>query len=205
MCERAVHLKPDTYSARRAVPQLRSWVALRCFGNQCVARSSRYSPKRRDFRQTMKRIFATSTKSIEPMLTTRCPLKATPSRLPHSLNQGRRDGVAFNGQRVVSIGSIDFVDVAKIRFIVCRKSRRFGEYREDLATHRFPKHLNATHDWSGGTARAAEYVSGFKWTAFSHIVSRALHRAENLVREVAAPGLAEGFGEITGFRRMAAV
>ncbi len=106
---------------------------------------------------------------------------------------------------MVGIGPIDFIDEAKILFIVGRKSRRFGEHRDDLAAHRLPEHLNATHDRSGGTARLAEYVSGFKWTALSHIVSGALHRADNLVREVAAPGLAEGFGKITGFRGMAAV
>src|SRR5256886_6172667 len=39
----------------------------------------------------------------------------------------------------------------------------------------------------------------------SYIVSGALHGTENLVREVAAPGLAEGFGKITGFRGMPAV
>src|SRR5260370_4196019 len=103
------------------------------------------------------------------------------------------------------MGPVDFVDEAKIRCIVCGKSRRFGEPREDLATHRVPTHLNASQDRSSGTARAAEYSSGFKWTALSHIVSGAFHRAENLVREVAAPGLAEGFGKITGFRGMAAV
>src|SRR4029077_1809332 len=102
-------------------------------------------------------------------------------------------------------GPIDFGDVAKIRFIVCRKSRSFGEHRDDLAAHRFPKHLNATHDRGGGTARLAEYVSGFKWTALAHIISSAFHRAYNLVREIPAPGLAEGFGKITGFRRMAAI
>src|SRR5258708_13314507 len=106
---------------------------------------------------------------------------------------------------MVGIGPVDFVDEAKILFIVCRKSRRLGEHRDDLAAHRFPKHLNATHDRSGGTARLAEYVSGFKWTALSHIVSRALHRTDNLVREITPPGLAEGFGKITGFRGMAAV
>src|SRR5216684_1673766 len=106
---------------------------------------------------------------------------------------------------MVGIGPIDFVDEAKILFIVCGKSRRFGEHRDDLAAHRFPKHLNATHDRSGGTARLAEYVPGFKWTALSHIVYGALHRANNLVREVTAPGLAEGFGKIPGFRGMAAV
>src|SRR5216683_3274419 len=92
MCERAVHLKPDTYSARRAVPPLRSWVALRCFGNRCAARSSRCSPKRRDFRQTMNSIFASSMKSIGPMPTTRCPLKATQSRQPWLRECGRGAG-----------------------------------------------------------------------------------------------------------------
>jgi len=38
-------------------------------------------------------------------------------------------------------------------------------------------------------------MSGFKWTALSHIVSGALHRAENLVRQVGAAGLTEGFGQ----------
>src|SRR5229473_3507151 len=90
--ERAVHLKPDTSSARRAVRPLRSWLELRCFGNRCVARSSRCSPKRRDFRQTLKSIFASSTKSIGPMPTTRCPLKATPSRLPWWRKCGRAAG-----------------------------------------------------------------------------------------------------------------
>src|SRR2546421_2572581 len=102
---------------------------------------------------------------------------------------------------MVGIGPIDVADVAQIRFIVCRKARRLGEHREDLATHRFPKHLNATHNRSGGTAQPGEYMSGFKWTALSHIVSGALHRAGNLVREGAAPGLAEGFCEGTSFRR----
>src|SRR5260370_4816702 len=106
---------------------------------------------------------------------------------------------------MVGIGPVDFVDEAKILFIVCRKSRRFGEHRDDLAAHRFPKHLNATHDRSGGTARLAEYVSGFKRTALSHIVSGPLHRADSLVRAAAAPGLAEGFGRITAFRGMASV
>src|SRR5205807_10357935 len=58
-----------------------------------------------------------------------------PAALPHSLNQGRRDGVAFNGQGVVGIGRIDFVDEAKIRFLVCRESRRLRKPRENLATH----------------------------------------------------------------------
>src|SRR5207249_6230783 len=62
-----------------------------------------------------------------------------PAALPDFLNQGRRDRVAFDGQRVVGIGPIDFVDEAKIRFLVCRKSRRFWERRQHLATHRFPK------------------------------------------------------------------
>src|SRR5258706_13962490 len=101
---------------------------------------------------------------------------------------------------MVGIGPIDFVDKAKLRFLVCRKPRPFRERHEDLATHRSPKHLHATHHRRGGTARLAEYLSGFKWTALSHIVSRALHRADDLVREFAAPGLAEGFGKIPRFR-----
>jgi len=44
-------------SRRPAAPIVVAW---RCFGNRCGARSSRCSPKRRDFRQTTKRIFATS-------------------------------------------------------------------------------------------------------------------------------------------------
>src|SRR5258708_10191849 len=92
-----------------------------------------------------------------------------------------------------------------IRFLVCRKPRPFRERREDLATHRSPKHLHPAHHRRGGTARPAEYLSGFKWTALSHIVSRALHRAADLVRELAAPGLAEGFGKITRFHGMTAL
>ena len=103
---------------------------------------------------------------------------------------------------MVGVGAINFVDEAKIRFSVCRKSRRFRERSQDLSAHRFPKHLDAAHDWSSGTARLVEYLSGFKGTALSHIVSGALHRVENLVREFAASGLPEGFGEITGFRGM---
>ncbi len=128
-----------------------------------------------------------------------------PAALPHSLNQGRRDGVALNGQRVVGIGPIDFVDEVKIRSSICRKSRCFGKRREHLATHRVPKDLNATHNRRCGTAQPGEYMSGFKRTALSDIVSGALHGAENLVRQVGAPGLAEGFGKIAGFRGMAAV
>src|SRR5262249_51465838 len=86
-----------------------------------------------------------------------------------------------------------------------RQSRRFRESREDLATHRFPKHLDAPHDRSGGTAWPAEYLSGFERTALSHIVPSSLHRAENFFREFASPSLAEGFGEISGFRGMTAV
>src|SRR5260370_3058780 len=93
---------------------------------------------------------------------------------------------------MVGIGPVDFVDEAKMLFIVCRKSRRFGEHRDDLAAHRFPKHLNATHDRSGGTARPARYVPRFQWTALSHIVSGALHPADNLLPEVAAPRLPQG-------------
>jgi len=48
-------------------------------------------------------------------------------------------------------------------------------------------------------------VSGFKWTALSHIVSRALHRTDNLVREITPPVWRKAFGKITGFRGMAAV
>src|SRR6202008_3348594 len=82
-----------------------------------------------------------------------------PAALPHSLNQGRRDRITFNGQRMVGIGPIDFVDEAKIRFLVCWKSRRFREHREDLATHRLPEHLDAACDGSGRTARPSEYLS----------------------------------------------
>src|SRR5258707_4523484 len=103
---------------------------------------------------------------------------------------------------MVGIGPIDFVDEAKIRFLVCRKPRPFRERREDLATHRSPNHLHPAHHRRGGTARLAEYLSGFKWTALSHNVSRTLHRAKNLVREVAAPRFAESFGKITSLRRM---
>src|SRR6266481_6229598 len=94
MCERAVHLKPNTYiySPGWAVPPLRLWAALRCFGNRCVARSSRRSPKRRAFRQTRKRIFTSSAKSIGPTPTTHCPLKATQSRLPWLRECGRAVG-----------------------------------------------------------------------------------------------------------------
>src|SRR2546423_14369899 len=99
---------------------------------------------------------------------------------------------------MVGIGPIDVADVAQIRFIVCRKSRRFGEHRENLATHRFPKHLHATHDRSGGPAQPAGYVSSFQWTALSHIVSGPPHRAKNIVREGAPPGLAASVGKITG-------
>src|SRR5258706_11893431 len=106
---------------------------------------------------------------------------------------------------MVGIGPIDFVDEAKIRFLVCRKPRPFRERREDLATHRSPKHLHPAHHRRGGTARLAGYLSGFKWTPLSHIVSRPLHRAENLVREFAAPGFAEGFGKIPSFRGITAL
>src|SRR2546429_7348117 len=105
---------------------------------------------------------------------------------------------------MVGIGPIDVADVAQIRFIVCRKSRRFGEHREDLATHRFPKHLNATHNRSGGTAQPGGYMSCFKWTALSPILSGAPHRAEDLVRAGAAPRFAEGFGQVTTLPRIAA-
>src|SRR5260370_22418065 len=54
-------------------------ISLRCFGNRCVAKSTRCSPKRRDFRQIKNSIFASSTKSIGQTPTTRCPLKATRS------------------------------------------------------------------------------------------------------------------------------
>src|SRR5207247_352056 len=69
----------------------------------------------------------------------------------------------------------------------------------------YPLDARAPPVLCGGTARLVEYLSGFKWTALAHIVSGALHRAENLVREFAATGLAEGFGKITGFRGMTAV
>src|SRR2546429_9488761 len=103
---------------------------------------------------------------------------------------------------MVGIGPIDVADVAQIRFIVCRKSRRFGEHREDLATHRFPKHLNATHDRNGGTARPAGKLASFKWASLSHIVSRAPHCPADLLPGVAAPRLAGGFGKATRFPRM---
>src|SRR5205085_6651890 len=102
------------------------------------------------------------------------------------------------------ISAIDFVDAAKIGFPVCRKPRRLRERREDLTTHRFPKHFDAAHDRSG-SLRLAEDLSRFKWTALPHIVSGALHRAEDLVSEFRSPGLAEGFGQITGFRGMTTV
>src|SRR2546421_8010832 len=98
---------------------------------------------------------------------------------------------------MVGIGPIDVADVAQIRFIVCRKARRLGEHREDLATHRFPKHLNATHNRSGGTAQPRGYMSCFKMTALSHIISAAPHRAGEILPEGAAPRLAEGLSEGT--------
>src|SRR5207253_4792447 len=118
---------------------------------------------------------------------------------------GIRDGHVTGVQTCALPISIDFVDEAKIRFLVYRKSRRFREPGEDLAAHRFPKHLHAPHDRSGATAWPVKDLSGFKGTALAHIVSGTPHRAKNLVREFTTPGLAESFGEITGFRGMAAV
>src|SRR5262249_51856220 len=96
-------------------------------------------------------------------------------------------------------------DVAEIRFLVCRKARSFWERSEDLSAHRLPKHFNAPHDRSRGSAWPAQYLSRFKGTAFPDVISCAFHRAKNLFREVRAAGLAEGFSQIAGFRGMTAI
>src|SRR5260221_3078251 len=53
--------------------------------------------------------------------------------------------------------------------------------REDLATHRSPKHLDAANHRRGGTARLAEYLSGFKWTARSEEHTSELQSHSDLV------------------------
>src|SRR5207248_5149543 len=68
-----------------------------------------------------------------------------------------------------------------------RHTRSYGDWSSDVCSSDL---FDAAHDRSG-SLRLAEDLSRFKWTALPHIVSGALHRAEDLVSEFRSPGLAE--------------
>ena len=136
------------------------------------------------------------------------PVRRVPLRVPiaaaHAGDQGRTDAIALDGERVIRIGDVEVLDPGEHELAVGGTAGREGNAVEGTASHGVPDQvqppnhrgdiaLDRSHGW-----RRREGVR------FPDTEVGRPHRLDDLVRHRIPTDVAEGAGETTGDRAVAA-